>query len=95
MFYKIKKKHIISILTLVAVVVVSFAFLNNLKQNPKKTSTIHKQEVSETNSKDTQNTQNTQDAQLSDENNNYEDSEIISRHYIYEKDQVPYVILLD
>ncbi|WP_333887243.1 hypothetical protein [Clostridium sp.] len=88
MFCKIRKKHILLISTLVVVVVVGFVSFNNLKQNIKKTSSINvnTQELSETNSKDTQ---------LSDTNNNHENSEVISRHYIYQKDQVPYVILLD
>lgn len=54
MFYKIKKKHIISMLILVGAVVVSFVFLNNLKHNSEKTSNIHTQEISEINFKGTQ-----------------------------------------
>ncbi|APM39812.1 hypothetical protein [Clostridium kluyveri] len=90
MFYKIKKKHVISILTLIIAIVISFSFFksitNNPKQNSEKTSNIHTQEISETDSKDTQS---------SDVTENYGNPEIISRHYIYEKDVVPHVILLD
>ncbi|EDK34544.1 hypothetical protein [Clostridium kluyveri] len=86
MFYKIKKKHVISILTSIIAIVISFSFFtsitNNPKQNSEKTSNIDIQEISETDSKD---------IQSSDVTENYGNPEIISRHYIYKEDVVPHI----